>query len=72
MAEKRNKLEVTVLPQNFTQGQQNQARTNINAAAITNTISEINSSDGTVSATTGRNPDGSLYYNLKVRILLIY
>ena len=66
MAEKRNKLEVTVLPQNFTQGQQNQARTNISAAAIINTVSEIKSSDGTVSATTGRNPDGSLYYNLKV------
>lgn len=66
MAEKRNKLEVTVLPQGFTPEQQNQARTNISAAAIANTVSEIKSSDGTVSATTGRNPDGSLYYNLKV------
>ena len=62
----RNRLEVTVLPQDFSKEQQEQARKNISAAAISATISKIESSDGTVSAEAYTAADGSIHYNLKV------
>ena len=62
----RNRLEVTVLPQDFSKEQQEQARKNISAAAISATISKIESSDGTVSAEAYTAVDGSIHYNLKV------
>jgi len=65
MAE-RKKLEVTILPQNFTETQQEQARKNISAAAISATVSKIESSDGTVSAIPYTAEDGSIRYDLKV------
>lgn len=36
----RNRLEVTVLPQNFSKEQQEQARNNISAAAVSATVSK--------------------------------
>lgn len=65
MAE-RKKLEVTILPQNFTETQQEQARKNISAAAISATVSKIESSDDTVSAIPYTAEDGSIRYDLKV------
>ena len=62
----RNRLEVTVLPQNFSKEQQEQARKNISAAAISATVSKIESSDGSVSAEAYTAADGSIHYNLKV------
>lgn len=62
----RNRLEVTVLPQNFSKEQQEQARKNISAAAISATVSKIESSDGSVSAEAYTATDGSIHYNLKV------
>lgn len=64
---KREKLEVTVLSaQSFTEDQQANARENIGAAAISATISKIESSDGTVSAIPYTAEDGSIRYDLKV------
>lgn len=65
MAE-RKKLEVTILPQNIEPKDQAQARKNISAAAISATISKIESSDGTVSAIPYTAEDGSIRYDLKV------
>lgn len=62
----RNRLEVTVLPQDFSKEQQEQARKNISAAAISATVSKIESSDGSVSAEAYTAADGSIHYNLKV------
>lgn len=71
MAE-RKKLEVTILPQNFTETQQEQARKNISAAPMSDvsslsakTITKING-DECLSVTSARNPDGTIEYSLAV------
>ena len=71
MAE-RKKLEVTILPQNFTETQQEQARKNISAAPMSGvsslsakTVTKING-DECLSVTTARNPDGTIEYSLSV------
>lgn len=71
MAE-RKKLEVTILPQNFTETQQEQARKNISAAPVSDvsslsakTITKING-DECLSVTSARNPDGTIEYSLAV------
>lgn len=71
MAE-RKKLEVTILPQNFTETQQEQARKNISAAPMSDvsslsakTVTKING-DECLSVTTARNPDGTIEYSLSV------
>ena len=71
MAE-RKKLEVTILPQNFTETQQEQARKNISAAPMSDvsslsakTVTKING-DECLKVTSARNPDGTIEYSLAV------
>ena len=72
MAE-RKKLEVTILPQNFTETQQEQARKNISAASMSDvsslsakTVTKI-SGDECLKVTSARNPvDGTIEYSLSV------
>lgn len=71
MAE-RKKLEVTILPQNFTETQQEQARKNISAAPMSDvsslsakTVTKING-DECLRVTSARNPDGTIEYSLAV------